>query len=276
MNENQQDEGFENKIRVKKIKRPKQILITHLREQGVTMKNQYKKIILPVYLLIMTLLFCSAVPQFETNASTSKIGLAKMNVLLKKATSGTSAVAGTLKKGQRVLVFSSSKEGWMEIRGINKQKAYIQSKYIDFTLPPSKGEVQKILSERMMLQQETWKKKQTKNEIYQNLSFGYTKEFIEDYIKEDMETSGRNKSGQQRYHVKASDYGQKILWPFQWKKENRQELPEIDFSHKGSKQLLIISQYQINEEAGDHWRFLFLEKDSANSNWKIYQYKEIY
>jgi hypothetical protein len=51
---------------------------------------------------------------------------------------------------------------------------------------------------------------------------------------------------------------------------------EIDFSHKGTKQLLLISQYQINEEAGNHWRFLFLERDSAKSNWNIYQYKEIY
>jgi hypothetical protein len=91
-------------------------------------------------------------------------------------------------------------------------------------LPPSKGEVQKILSERMVLQQETWNKKQTKNEIYQKLSSGYTKEYIDNYIKEDMEILGSNKNGQQLYHVKPTDYGQKILWPFQWKKENGEEL----------------------------------------------------
>jgi hypothetical protein len=240
------------------------------------MKNHHTKIMLPVYLILMTFLFCSAVPQFQTLASTSKMGIAIRNVSLKEAPSVTSSVAGTLKKGQRVLVFSTSKVGWIEIRGINKQRSYLQSKYIDFTLPPSKGEVQKILSGRMILQQETWNKKQTKIEIYQKLGSGYTKEYIDNYIKEDMEISGSNKNGQQLYHVKPTDYGQTILWPFQWKKENGEELPEIDFSHNGTKQLLIISQYQINEEAGNHWSFLLLERDSPKSNWKIYQYKEIY
>jgi hypothetical protein len=63
------------------------------------MKNHYTKIMLPVYLMLVTFLFCSAVPQFETHASTSKMGIAIMNVSLKKAPSFTSSVAGTLKKG---------------------------------------------------------------------------------------------------------------------------------------------------------------------------------
>ncbi|MGE8203784.1 SH3 domain-containing protein [Heyndrickxia sp. NPDC080065] len=182
---------------------------------------------------------------------------------------------GFLRNGAKVNVYNQTKSGWSEIR-YNKKKAYISTQYLRFDLKMSLAQAKSITDKVISMQRKTWERNYTKKQIYSIITPGYTTAYIDKYFKQQMRTAGKNKNGTQLYHVIETEIWGYAIDTFDWKAEYQPKKPAISYNKKNEKEYVVVSQFLLNEESGDHTSRLYLSRSNPKKNWKVYKYTRKY
>ena len=95
------------------------------------MKNTWKQLLTALIVLIFVVSVSQKVDA-AAKTETAKVTADVLNVREKPASS--SKKLGSLKKGERVTVYTKTKSGWSEIQ-YKKKKAYVSTQYLDFSKP---------------------------------------------------------------------------------------------------------------------------------------------
>ncbi|WP_068986318.1 hypothetical protein [Lysinibacillus xylanilyticus] len=117
----------------------------------------------------------------------------------------------------------------------------------------------------------------TKAEIIKILSPGFTPEYIDKYIKEDMMFLEDNN----KYIFKGTDNitaNPNTIFIDSWEENQYVKKPTVTYSKKDGKEYLLISQYRKPYESmvSSHNGFysdLYLIKENSTSDWKAYDMK---
>lgn len=182
---------------------------------------------------------------------------------------------GYLQNGTKVEVYKQIKNGWSEIR-FKKSKAYVSSKYLRIQLRMSMEKAKSISDKVIGMQRKTWEKNYTKKQIYSIMAPGFTTAYIDRYFKQQMRKAGKDKSGTQLYHIIETEIWGYAIDSFDWEQKYQMQKPIISYYKKNGKEYLIVSQFLLNEESGDHTSKLYLSKSGPNKNWKVYKYVRRY
>lgn len=239
------------------------------------MKNTFLKIVLSIVLALSLMMPL----QVQTEAAASQPQMATVDIIkgtlpVVSKPSKNAPVIGSLKRSEKVPVYSQTKSGWAEIR-YNNKKAYISSQYIRFVKKTSLYSVKQITDRATALQRVTWKKNYTKQQIYSIMSPSFTKAYIDAYFKEHMYTVGKDQRGVQLYHVKETDiYGYGID-AFDWYLKVNPKKPTVSFYIKNGKEYLDVTHYHVSELSGNHYTTLYLFRE-PKSTWKVYKISRQY
>jgi len=117
----------------------------------------------------------------------------------------------------------------------------------------------------------------TKAEIIKILSPGFTPEYIDKYIKEDMIFLKDNN----KYVFRGTDditANPNTIFIYSWEEDQYVKKPTVTYSKKDGKEYLLISQYRKPYEnmVSSHNGFysdLYLIKENSKSDWKAYDMK---
>ena len=181
---------------------------------------------------------------------------------------------GVLKDKAKVSVYST-KNGWAEIV-YQKNKAYIPAQSIRFYSVFSAAEAKKVTDKVIALQRTTWEKNLTKAQIYSILSEGFTRDYSDKYFKQLFRPAGKNASGTPLYHILETEIYGYAIDRFDWATEHDPEPPTVIHYVQDGNDYLIVSQYHLNEESGNHLSTLFLSKSTTASHWTVYDYTTSY
>ncbi|MCM3238468.1 SH3 domain-containing protein [Heyndrickxia oleronia] len=179
---------------------------------------------------------------------------------------------GALKNGATVTVYYQTKNGWSEIR-YNKKKSYVSSQYLRVHLQMKPFVAKGITDKVIKAQRKTWEKNYTKKQIYSMMSPHYTTSYIEKYFKQQMRTAGKDKNGNQLFHVIETEIWGYSLDTIDWNPEYQPKKPTIKYYKKNGKEYLEVSQFMVDELSGNHTSTLYLLKESTKANWKVYKYE---
>jgi hypothetical protein len=181
---------------------------------------------------------------------------------------------GILKDKTKVSVYST-KNGWAQLL-YQKKKVYIPAQSVRFYSGFSAAEAQKITDKVIGMQRATWDKNQTKAQIFSAMSEGYTTDYISKYFKQLFRPAGTDASGTPLYHIVETEIYGYAIDRFDWAHANDPEPPTVIHYVQDGKEYLVVSQYHLNEESGNHLSTLSLYKSSPSANWKVYDYHTSY
>lgn len=181
---------------------------------------------------------------------------------------------GTLKSKTKVRVYAT-KNGWAEI-DYQTKKAYVPVQTLRFYSDFSTVEAQKITDSLIAMQRATWKHAFTKEQLYSMLSDGFTTDYIDRYFKQLFRPAGTNSSGTPLYHILETEIYGYAIDRFDWTAKQDPEPPTVIHYIQDGKEYLVVSQYHLNEESGNHLSTLFLSKDTTSDRWKVYNYTTSY
>lgn len=225
------------------------------------------------YIVALLLVFVFILPfasEANTKPATGKEATVEVKLTpVKKTASGKATTLGTLKKNQKIMVYAQTK-GWAEIKYKNK-KAYISIQSIRFYKNISLANVKKITERVTSIQKKVKDQPLTLKEIHSIMDQGFTKEFINNYVKYNLDPKGKDKKGSIIYVPKESDSSDYYIEPFDWYLKYAKEEPTASYYSKNGKEYLKVSQYNpVDELYLPHWNNLYLIKE-PKSDWKVYR-----
>ncbi|MDP4086528.1 MAG: SH3 domain-containing protein [Bacillota bacterium] len=180
-------------------------------------------------------------------------------------------VIGWLKSGQMVTVYSQTKSGWSEIH-YNREKAYVSTLYLRIYSPMSINNAKNITDKVISLQRKTWDSTYTEKQIYSIMTSGFTPNYIQKYFSQQFRLNGKDKFGNQLYHIKETEIWGYAIDEFDWKPASDPKVPTVTYFIKDGKEYLVVSQYHLNEESGNHTSTLYLVRNNVKANWNVYDY----
>lgn len=226
-----------------------------------------------VFLIKQTVSFAAinkTVTSTHTKSNVS-VGRASDEVVIRSGPGEGYDKVGTLKEKTKVSVYST-KNGWAQILYQTK-KAYVPAQSIRFYSSFSQAEAQKITDKVIALQRATWEKSQTKAQIFSVMSEGYTNDYINKYFKQLFRPAGTDTSETPLYHIVETEIYGYAIDRFDWAPKHDPEPPTIIHYVQDGKEYLIVSQYHLNEESGNHLSTLSLYKSGPSASWKVYDYQ---
>ncbi|WP_052343563.1 SH3 domain-containing protein [Bacillus massiliigorillae] len=205
----------------------------------------------------------------STKAATTQIGTiditsGKLNV--RNSASSKAKVIGSLKRSDKVTVFSQLKTGWTQIQ-YGKGKGYISSDYVRFYKTTSPASVKKITDRVIKIQRSTWTYDLTKQQIYNMLSPAFSKDYIDLDFKQHFHISGKNSKGVPLYSIIETEIWGNGIVGFFW--DDAIHKPKYFFYHKNGVEYLEVSQFVVDEMTGNYTYTLYLKKE-PKSDWKVY------
>ncbi|MFS0782178.1 SH3 domain-containing protein [Bacillus sp. 1P06AnD] len=229
--------------------------------------------------LLSSILLVGLYTPFATNSVEAKaasvqegvVDIVNGHLAVRSQPSGNASSIGTLKRSQKVNVYSQ-KNGWAHIQ-YGSKKGYISLKYVRFYRTTSAGSVKKITDRAISTQRKTWEKAYTKNELYTIMSPAFTQAYIDGNFKTHYMKSGI-RNGQQLYSIIPTEIWGYGISTFDWYGKYGKK-PTYSFYVKNNAEYLIVSQYQQNEESGNNTMTLSLIKQ-PKSNWKVFGINRIY
>ncbi|MBS4174221.1 SH3 domain-containing protein [Bacillus sp. FJAT-49736] len=233
------------------------------------MKNKAFQVLISFFLTIIVF-----APLHETSAAT-KTGVVDMESGVLNVRSGPGIhypKVGSLKYKEKVAVYSV-KRGWVQIK-YGHTKGYVSDKYLRIYTPISATEAKKITDKAMLMERKTWEENYTKSQIYSIMAPGFTKTYIDKYFKQQFRTAGKDRKGNQLYHIIETEIWGLALYPMDWKPEYEPKKPTVTHYFKSGKEYLYVSQYHLNEETGNKTTTIcFIKK---GSKWLLFDHQVKY
>ncbi|MBX9999310.1 MULTISPECIES: SH3 domain-containing protein [Priestia] len=234
--------------------------------------NMLKVFLIAILAVAVILPFSKADTTQAASTKTAYVDVSSGSLTVRSGPGANYKKVGSLKNGVKTTVYSQTKTGWSEIR-YNKRKAYVSTKYLRFYYNMSQSTAKSITDRVINMQRKTWERNYTKQQIYSIMNPGFTTTYIDKFFKEQMYKSGKDRYGNQLYHqIETEIFGYNID-NFEWYAKKK---PTIQYYIKDNQEYLVVSQYLLDEESGNHWTYLYLSKANSKSTWKVYDISRKY
>lgn len=231
-------------------------------------KDTFLKILVSIVLMLAVFIpfTNTSVEAASTQTGTIDISTGKLNV--RNAANSKAKVIGSLKRNDKVTVYSQTKTGWTQIK-YGKGKGYISSDYVRFYKTTSLRTVKSIYTNIYSNFSYVYSGMYTKNQGSSILSKSFTKQYIDALYKNHMNPESKDKNGNILYSGSATEPHGYIIETFDWKKEYAPSLPKYTYYAKNGKSYIDISQFFSDTMTGDYTYSIKLIKE-GNSDWKMF------
>lgn len=169
----------------------------------------------------------------------------------------------------------STQNGWAFVTDSNN-KGYVSSAALRYDSVFPVHAAKSITDDVIKLQRKTWKGSYTKAQLNAMLAPHFTQDFIDKYVKQLFHPAGTTSDGTTLYAIEKTEIYGYAIDQFDWAATQDPQPPMITHYTQNGQEVLIISQYHLNEESGNHMSTLYLTRKDQTGTWKVNDYITAY